>query len=485
MAVGKKSFVNNFLWRFLERCGAQGVTFIVSLVLARILGPEEYGIISLVTVFTTIMQVFVDSGLGNALIQKKDADDTDFSSVFYFNIVLCVALYSIMFIAAPLISALYSMPELTPIIRVLSLVLVISGVKNIQQAYVSRKLLFKKLFFASVISTIISGIIGIVMAVRGYGVWALVAQSLSNRAISTILLVFIVRWRPRLLFSWQRLKGLLSYGYKLLLAKLLDTVYNDLRTLIIGRMYSATDLGFYNRGKQFPHLIVSNINTTIDSVLFPTMSYEQDKKDKLKALTRRSIATSTYVMMPIMMGIAVCAKPLVTVVLTEKWLSAVFFMRIFCFTYAFYPIATANLNAIKALGRSDLFLKLEVAKKVVGVIALLSTMFISVEAMAYSLLATSIISQIINSFPNKSLLEYSYLNQLKDMMPQIVLSVAMGLMLWPFELMALNPWVQLAIQIPLGVMIYVTGSYWFKIESFTFLLETLKGFFGEKKRRSM
>lgn len=476
MSINQKKVINSFFWRFLERCGAQGVTFVVSIVLARLLGPEAYGTVSLVTVFTTIMQVFVDSGLGNSLIQKKDADDLDFSSVFYFNIVLCVALYAIMFLAAPLIAGFYEMPDLIPVIRVLSLVLVISGVKNIQQAYVSKHMQFRSFFFASLGGTISSAVIGIFMAYKGYGVWALVAQSISNRLINTMILWFTVKWRPKLMFSWSRLKGLLSFGWKLLAANLLNTIYNDLRTLIIGKFYGTSDLAFYNKGKQFPHLIVNNVNLSIDSVLFPTLAAERDELSRLRNLTRRAITVSTYIMMPMMMGIAVCADSLVMILLGEEWMPCVPFLRVFCFSYAFYPVATANLNAIKALGRSDLFLKLEVQKKIVGVIALLSTMWISVEAMAYSLLVTSVLSQLINASPNKKLLEYPYAQQVKDMLPQILLSCAMGLIVYPVTFVDVSPWLTLLIQIPLGVAVYVLGSKLFRLECFDYVLKTVKSY---------
>ena len=472
--VNNNSVLNNFLWRFFERSGAQGVTLIVSIVLARILDPAIYGTVALVTVFTTILQVFVDSGMGNALIQKKDADDLDFSTVFYFNVALCLLLYAVMFFAAPLISAFYNQPDLTPVIRVLSLTIVISGVKNIQQAYVSRNMLFKRFFFATLGGTIGAAFVGIFMALRGYGVWALVAQNLFNQAVDTVILWITVKWRPKKMFSFERLKQLFSYGWKLLLSSLLDVGYQDLRTLIIGKLYTPDDLAFYNRGEQFPRLIVTNVNSSIDSVLFPKLSSEQDNKDRVRDITSRAIKTSTYIMAPLMVGLAVCAEPIVKLVLTEKWLPAVFFLRIFCFTYAFYPLHTANLNAIKAMGRSDLFLKLEILKKVVGMIALLSTMWISVEAMAYSLLFTSVASQIINSFPNSKLLNYRYIDQLKDILPEILLALFMGLVVYCVNFLRLNDWITLLIQVPLGIVIYLLGSKLFKLDSYEYILAIFK-----------
>ena len=386
-----KKILVNFIWRFAERCGAQLVTFIVSIVLARILAPEDYGTIALITVFTTILQVFVDSGLGTALIQKKNADDMDFSSVFYFNFIVCIILYICMFFSAPFISKFYNDNSLTPVIRVISLTIVISGVKGIQQAYVSKYMMFKRFFFSTIGGTIFSAILGIILAYEGCGVWALVAQQLSNTAIDTLILWLTVKWRPKRIFSWKRLKALLSFGWKLLLSSLLDTCYSNLRNLIIGKLYSSADLAFYNQGDKFPKVIVTNVNTSIDSVLLPTMSGAQDNRERVKNMTRRAIKTSTYIMAPFMMGLAFCAEPIVRLVLTDKWLPCVVFLRIFCITYMFWPVHTANLNAINAMGRSDWFLRLEVIKKTMGMIILLSTMWFGVKAMAYSSLLTSML----------------------------------------------------------------------------------------------
>ena len=481
--MNNRSVFSNFIWRFAERSGAQLVTFVVSIVLARLLMPEDYGTVALVTVFTTIMQVFVDSGLGTALIQKKDADDLDFSSVFYFNFAVCIILYLIMFFAAPFIASFYNMPELTPVVRVISLTIVISGVKGVQQSYVSRNMLFKRFFYATLGGTIFSAFLGIAMAYAGFGVWAIVAQQLSNTAIDTLILWITVKWRPKLMFSWNRLKGLLGFGWKLLCSALLDTVFNNLRSLLIGKVYSSADLAYYNEGDKFPKLIVTNINTSIDSVLLPAMSKEQDNKDKVKNMTRRSIMVSCYIMAPLMIGLACCASNVVSIVLTEKWLPCVFFLQIFCITYMFYPIHTANLNAIKAMGSSDLFLKLEIWKKIIGTILLLSTLFISVKAMAYSLLVSTLTSMIINSWPNKRLLDYSFIEQMKDILPSILLAIGMGGVVFAIGLFNLPTLPLLLIQILFGGAIYVLGSAVFKLEPFTYLLGIVKPIF-QKRRKS-
>lgn len=465
---------SNFIWRFAERCGAQLVTFIVSIVLARILTPSDYGTIALVTVFTTILQVFIDSGLSTALIQKKDADDLDFSSVFYFNFVICIILYLIMFVSAPFIADFYKDSSLVSIVRVISLTLVISGVKGVQQSYVSRHMLFKRFFFSTLGGTIFSAVLGIIMAYAGFGVWAIVFQQLSNNAIDTLILWITVKWRPIKKFSWSRLKNLLSFGWKMLASSLLDTVYNNLRNMIIGKLYTSADLAFYNQGDKFPKLIVTNINTSIDSVLLPTMSNEQDNHVRVKDMTRRAIKISTYIMAPFMIGLAFCAKPIVQIVLTDKWLPCVPYLQIFCISYLFWPIHTANLNAIKAMGRSDLFLKLEVIKKFIGMILLLITMNISVMAMAYSLLISGLISQVINSWPNRYLLKYSYIDQIKDILPNIVMALIMGVFVYFINYLDLSVLVSLMVQIILGGIIYLVLSIFTKNDSFIYLINILK-----------
>lgn len=483
--TNKNSVISNFFWRFGERCGAQGVKLLVELVLARILLPEDYGLIALVTVFIQILNVFVDSGLGNALIQKKDADDLDFSTVFYFNIVWCVILYTILFVIAPIVASFYGKSEFALVLRVLGIQIIISGIKNVQQAYVARTMQFKRFFYATLTGTLGAAVVGIIMAYQGFGVWALVAQQLFNVLVDTIVLWSTVKWRPKKEFSFSRLRILFNFGWKLLASSLLETVYTEIRQLIIGKLYSSSSLAYYNRGKQFPNLIVTNVNTSIDSVLLPTMSKEQDDKSRVKNMTRRSIQVSSYVMAPLMIGLACCANSVVTIVLTEKWLPCVFFLRIFCITYMFYPIHTANLNAIKAMGRSDLFLKLEIEKKIVGMVLLLSTMFISVEAMAYSLLVSTLLSMLINSMPNKQLLSYSFFEQIKDILPSILLALSMGGIVYLIGYVKLPMFLLLIIQIGAGSVYYIIGSEILKIEAYKYLKDILKDILKKNKKRKL
>jgi len=470
-----KLVTKNFIWKFLERTGAQFMNLVVQIVLARLVAPEVFGSIALVTVLITILQVFVDSGMGIALIQKKNADDTDFSTVFYFNILMCLALYAVVFLSAPYIAVFYKDEALTGVIRVLSLSLIISGVKNVQQAYVSRNMLFKRFFFSTLGGITFSAILGIWMAYRGFGIWALVVQYVSNAAADTIILWITVKWRPKLRFSFERLKGLFSYGWKLLFSSLLETVYQDIRQLVIGKMYTSSDLAFYNRGSQFPKVIVGNVNTSIDSVLLPTMSKSQDDKAAVKEMTRKAIKVSTYLIAPLMIGLAFVSDSLVKLLLTEKWLPCVPYLIIFCITYLFYPIHVSNLNALKAMGRSDYYLKLEIIKKILGFTVLFATIWFGPLVMCASGIVSSLLSQAINAWPNKKLLGYSLIEQYKDIVPSILLALFMGVCV--FAIGAVLPFpiiLTLLIQIVAGAGIYIGLSIILKIDTFYYLLDVLK-----------
>ncbi len=472
----KSQVTSNLFWRLLERFGAQGVTFIVSLELAKVLDPEVYGTVALITVITSILQVFVDSGMGSALIQKKDADDVDFSTVFYFNMAFSIVLYIGLYFCAPLIAKIYKNIELISLIRVVGLIIIIAGAKNILQAYVSRNLLFKKFFFATLGGTIGAAIVGLWMAYNGFGVWALIAQYLFNATIDTIILWQTVKWVPQKKFSIRRLKVLFAYGWKLLVSTLLDRIWNQMRQLIIGVKYSTEDLAFYNKGHEFPEYATTAINSSIDSVLLPVMSRAQDDKGNIKNMARYSIRMSSYIMWPVMMGLAACSESLICVLIGEKWVCAVPYLRVFCITYAFYPIHTANLNAIKAMGRSDIFLVLEIIKKVVSLILIVSSMWFGVYIMALSTIVGNVISQIVNSWPNRKMLNYKYSEQLKDIMPSMLLSVFMALIVYLVQLLNLSYLITLMIQVIIGIVVYLLGSVIFRFESLSLLIKIVSGF---------
>lgn len=465
--------LSNFFWKFFECTSAQIITFVLSIILARILSPNDYGTIAIVLVFITIADVFVNAGFGNALIQKKDADDLDFSSVFYFSFVFSAFVYIVIYVAAPVIAIFYSMPILENTLRVLALRIPIAAINSVQQAYVSRNLQFKKFFFSTLIGTFSSAIIGITMAYCGYGIWALVGQCLSNSIINTIVLFSIIEWHPKLIFSFLRLKKLFDYGWKLLLSGLIDTGYNSLNSLLIGKFYTPSDLAFFDTGKKFPMTIVNNINSAISSVLFPVLASEQDDLEQVKMHTRRVIQISSYIMWPMMLGMAACADNIVRIVLTDKWLPVVPYLQIACITYGLWPIHTANLQAINAMGRSDIFLKLEIIKKVIGIIALMIGLQYGVIAIALSGIVTGIISTFINAYPNGYLLKYRYWEQIKDVLSSFFCAVVMSVAVYFSSRMVKNIFLELLLQIGIGVIVYILLSYILRLEPLKYLINNI------------
>lgn len=471
------STIANLSWKFAERISVQIVSLIISIILARILTPSDYGLVAMVTIFVTIAYVIVDGGFSGALIQKKNADDIDFSSVFYFSILFACILYTILFFTAPLITKFYGEEYkiLTPLLRVLGIQIIIFAINSVQQAYVSRKMMFKNFFWASLVGTIISAIIGICMAYNGFGVWSLVFQQLSNTTINTITLYYITRKLPKAAFSYSRLQNLLNYGIKLFGGSFLTTLYQELRALIIGKIYSAKDLALYDRGKQFPALVVNNINTSIAAVLFPKMSQEQDDITKLKETTRISIRFSAYIITPIMLGLAAIAEPLVRVILTNKWIECVPLLQLFCIIYLFQPIHTANIQAIKAIGRSDIFLKLEVVKKGIELITLLLVMYHGVFAIVINMAVLTTLFTFVNAYPNKKLLKYSYKEQVLDIIPPLVMSVILYFTILGInKFLSLNDIVMVSADIIIGIAVYLILSIITKNKELQYIVSIIK-----------
>lgn len=472
--INNKTVVSNLIWRFAERCGAQGVGFVISIVLARLLMPEEFGVIALMNVFINVMGVFVDCGLASSVIQKKNADELDYSSVFVSNVVCSIAVYIIIFITAPFIANFYENSEMSLMLRVLGLSVIIASLKNIQQAYVTKHLLFKKFFYSTLIGTILSGVVGIVFAYMGFGVWALIFQSLINTIVDTAMLWIIVGWYPKWKFSFERFKELFSYGGKLLLSSILDTLYTNIQSLIIGKKYTEADLAFYTKGKQLPELLITNINASLDSVLFPVMSDVQEEKEKLKSITRKAIQTSTSLIWPILAAVIASASELVNVVLTDKWSGCVIFLQIFCLSYAFWPIHTANLNAIKAYGQSGIFLKQEIIKKVLGITVLILVFDKGVEIIALSVLMLAPIAAFINWFPNRKYLSYKFWEIIKDILPALAMAVLEFIVVYLLSLIDINIYIRLSMQVLMGIIVYFIMIYCFKRNLIELLLSFVK-----------
>lgn len=469
----KSKIMNGLFWKIMENGGSQGVQFLVSILLARLLSPSEYTVVGIITIFITIANVLVQNGFSTALIQKKDADEADFSSVFYFNLINAAVIYIILFFAAPYIAGFYGNQEMTAIIRVLSVILFPGAVTSVQNAFVSRKMEFKGLFLATLWAAVISGAISIGMAAQGMGIWALVGQQIVYYLALMVILFVTVTWHPRKIFVWKRISTMFSFGWKLLCASLIDTVFNNIHGLVMGKIYNKEVLGIYNRGEQFPKLIVSNLGAAIQSVMLPALAVNQNHPEKLKNMLRRSIVTSSYLVLPMMAGLIAVADTLVLLLLGEKWINSVPFLRIMCVAYSFWPIHIANLQALNAVGRSDIFLKLEIIKKTIGMAVLL----IGIRYNAITLVAlkafADFLCTFINAWPNKKLLNYSIMEQWKDIMPSLLVSFIMGAAVYSIQFIVSGLWVRIVVQVLAGVAVYAGFSWLFRLESFTYLWNTV------------
>ena len=479
----KQVIISSLFWKFFERCGTQLIQFVLAIVLARVLAPNDFGLVALVMVFIAIANVFVQSGLNTAINQKKDADDLDFSSVFIASLGIAAILYVALFFCSPVIANFYNNETLVPVIRVLSLTLFLGAINSVQLAYISRNMMFKKLFYRSLGAMIPSGILGIFFAMTGFGVWALVIQQLSNILLAIVIMWFTVPWRPRFHFSLSRIKRLFSFGWKLLCSALLETGYNNLTGLIIGKFFSPSSLAFFNRGEHFPSFLVNNINNSIQTVMLPSLAVHQDDRPQMKRLMRRAIKTSSFIIIPLMVGLAVLAQPIVLLLLGEKWLPCVPFVQIYCFIYMFYPIHTSNLSAINAMGRSDIFLKLEILKKIVGLSLLFAGLFYfnSPLGIAYGAGISTLFGAFFNAFPNKKLMDYGYFEQLRDIAPSFLIAIPMALGIKALEFLHLSTLPNLCLQTICGILFYFGLAKALKLESFNYLINTAKEFKNGRK----
>jgi len=481
--VQAKTVFSGAMWRFGERILAQVVSFIVSIVLARILMPEEYGVVSLTTILITLCNVFVTSGFGVALIQKKEADALDFSTVLIFGVAISIGLYLILFFLAPILSAFFKQSILTPIIRIMSLRLPLAAINSVQQAYISRKMMFKKFFWGTFFGTAVSAILGILLAYRGFGVWALAAQYLSNCFIDTVVLTIVIRKFPKLKFSKERLKNVFGFGGRILCSDFIATLYTQLRGLIIGKKYTSAQLAYYNKGDQIPHLFITNSNIAISTVLFPAMSQAQDKKERLKYILEKSVKISMYVILPIMAGLAIVAESLVKLLLTDKWLGAVPFLQLSCLIYVVEPWIQVNLQAMKALGQGKNYLKLEIIKKTIAFALLIICIPFGVYAIVLSAGIYSIFALILTTYIIGKELGYGFFKQLKAIAPDILKVAIMMLVLYPFKYINLNIYLITAIQILLGVLIYLLLSLLMRSENFKYILSLTRKLFSKGGKR--
>lgn len=481
-----KQVTGGLIWTYAERLTAQLITIVVTIVLARIISPDEYGIISIVSVFITIANAFVINGFGNSLIQKKDADETDFSTVFYFSLVVSMGLYIVLFLSAPYIAEWYKMPLLKTVIWVMGIRLPIAAINSVQQAYISKKMQFKKFYFATLGGTIISAIVGISMAYFGFGIWSLVAQYLTNVCIDTVVLWFTSGWRPQLLYSHERMKELFSYGWKIMCVGVMTTLYSNLRNLVIGKKYSSAELAFSEKGEQFPSAIAGNINSSITKVLFPVLSEMQSDTEQVKRAVRRSIKIGTYILFPVMTGFAMVSNRFIACFMTDKWIGCVPYLQIMCLTYALQPLQTSALQSIKAMGKSTLYLVVDIAKKIVGIFILLITVFCfdRVYIIVLGALIMEIFSVLILLPINKKNLRYGYIEQVLDIVPNILISIIMCAIVFALDfVLPTSGLIYLILEILAGGIAYVISSMILHNENYLYIVEYAKLILKERRNK--
>lgn len=478
----KQRVVSGLAWAYAERFMAQGVSLLVTIILARIIAPEYFGAITIVTVFINIANTLAVEGFGTSLIQKKEVDDIDYSSVLFFSLGFSFVVYVLVWICAPAIASFYKMPILVFVLRIMGIRIILGGVNSIQQAYISRRMEFKKFFVSTSFGIWISAIVGVAMAYAGYGIWALVIQYIINAGIDTLVLTFTSGLRIHFVFSWRRLKELLRFGWKLVASSLMISVYSNARDLIVGKKFSAAELAYYNKGNQFPSFIVANINTSISKVLFPTLSSFQEDSSVLKRMTRRAIGVSFYILAPVLIGMAVIAEEFVTIVLTDEWLPSVFYLRMYCIIFLLQPLQTASLQAMKAMGKSDLYLKLEIIKKIIGTIILCISIFAfdNMEYIAWGALCAEVFSTLFNMPANRRIMDYYYKEQLYDILPTAILAIAMGLLVNMCNFFV-NVYLLAMSKIFIGAIFYVFISWLFKIDEFEYIKGLILSLLRTKK----
>ena len=462
------------MWSSIDRFTTQGIQFVFSILIARLLSPSDYGVVAMLGIFLAVSQTFVDSGFGVALIRKIDRTDTDFSTVFYFNIAVGLFFYAVLWLASPYIAAFYDIPLLEDVTKVVALTLVFSSFSGVQSAKLTIAIDFKTGAKISVTVTLLSGAVGLWMAYRGYGVWALVVQSVSGSLMRTALLWLFVRWMPKLVFSWRSFREMFSFGSKLLTSRLLDTVYNNLYTLVIGRCFSSATLGVYSRADGLAQYPSSNITSVLQGVTFPVLCSIQNEPERLADIYKRFLRLSAFVVFPLMVGMAAVADPLIRLMLTDKWEGAIYLLQIVCFAMMWYPIHAINLNLLQVKGRSDFFLKLEVIKKIQGVIVLCATIPLGIVAMCYGRIFGSLLSLVWNTYYTRKLIGYGYWAQMRDLLHILVHALVMGVIVWGVVQWTGPLWLQLVAGIVAGAIYYTVGAYLLRFDELRELVSLVR-----------
>lgn len=473
MASLKEKTVKGVFWSSVDRFSSQGIQFIFSILIARLLLPSDYGTVAMLNIFLAISQTFIDSGFGTALIRKIDRTEEDFSTVFYFNIAAALAFYGILWFTAPYIADFYDIPLLKDITRVVALTLVFGSFSGIQSAKLSIAIDFRSRAIISITVTLVTGALGLWMAYSGYGVWALVMQSMVSSLLRTILLWAFVRWMPKLVFSWKSFKELFSFGSKLLASGLLDTAYNNIYTLVIGKVFSSSALGVYSRADSLAQYPSSNITSVLQGVTFPVLSSIQNEPERLTSAYKKFIRLSAFVVFPLMIGLSAVADPLIRLVLTDKWEGAIYLLQIICFSMMWYPVHAINLNLLQVEGRSDYFLKLEIIKKIQGVIVLCITIPLGLVTMCYGRVVSSVLCLVYNTYYTKKLIDYGFASQMKDLLPILAHSLVMGVIVWMIVLFLPSLWLQLVVGVIAGAAYYLVGAYIMRFDELNELLSLL------------
>lgn len=477
----KQKTISSLFWKLFERGGRAAIELVIQVLLARLLAPEQFGVLAIMLVFINLANVIVQSGLNTALVQTPSIRANDSSTVFWLSFSIALFLYVAVFIAAPYISTFYGIDYLTWPLRLLAVVLIINSFNAIQVALVQRELKFRIIFHATVMSMILSGVIGIFVAIQGLGVWALVIQQLAYQVINCIVLAYQVRWAPKLVFETNRACELFSFGWKLLVSGLLDQGYQSLSDLIVGKQFSTASLGLVSQGKRYPQAMGALLDGAIQPVMLSAVARVQDDIDYVKRLVRRALKTSTFLIMPCMVLFMVVAEPVVRLLLGEQWLRAVPFLQMYCIVYALYPIHTSNLQALNGMGRSDLFLKIEIIKKIYGVVFILIAAFVfqNIYILVASYILSGIISTFVNAWPNRKVIGYSYFEQIKDICPALILSIFAAAVAYPISFLGLYNVFQILLQALIMAVVYLGFAKVFKLEAFSYLIVTIKELLGK------
>lgn len=470
----KDKTVKGVFWSAIDRFSTQGIQFVFGILIARLLLPSDYGVIAMLGIFMAVAQTFIDSGFGTALIRKLNRTQTDYSTVFYFNIAVSVIAYIGLWFASPYIADFYNIPLLESVTKVVGLNLIVSAFSGIQNSILSINIDFKSRAKISIFTTIVTGIVGLWMAYNGYGVWALVFQALSGSILRTVLMWYFVKWHPTLAFSWKSFKELFCFGSKMLASGLLDTIYNNIYTLVIGKCFSSSSLGVYSRASGLVEYPSSNITGVLQSVTFPVLSTIQNDEKRLGDSYRRVLKISVFIIFPLMVGLAAVADPFIRVVLTDKWEGTIYLMQILCFSLMWYPVHAINLNLLMVKGRSDYFLKLEILKKILGVLVLCVTVPLGLVAMCYGRAFTAYISLGLNTYYTNKLIGYGFVKQMKDLFPFLIQSLLMGALVSFVVSIMTSPWLQLLVGIIVGMLYYLISSYIFKLQELRDLIEIIK-----------